>query len=86
MESSEGYPGLVLAKQRPQAGWTDPTRLLCVRVDRLRQKAKAVPCVLLCCLLARVGDERSDMDIPSQNIPVVKIWYSALPVISLQSL
>lgn len=25
VESSEGYPGLMLAKQRPQAGWTDPT-------------------------------------------------------------
>lgn len=33
VESSEGYPGLVLAKQRPQAGWTESTWLQCVQTD-----------------------------------------------------
>lgn len=64
VESSEGYPGLVLAKQRPQAGWTDSTWLLCVClhvcVHKLRQGILSLPTVgLFSCLLARVVDQSS---------------------------
>lgn len=40
VESGEGSPGLVLAKQRPRAVWTDLTRLLPV----CRRKAEAGLC------------------------------------------